>query len=170
MKTDCGMFRLGCSQAFVPPLRIGGRVGISGDARIFSADLERGAAAADPLGDGHRAAGLATQRLGRKPGEMYWLWRDRKGLIANPLGLLANLVFVYGLATRDVDARARRFASHWLVDVHAGSADVCASGGSDGVRRRACMECVFALGVPVRAVYANALNAAATVQGGGALC
>ena len=57
------MFRLGCSQAFVPPLRSARRL-IPGDARIFSAVLERGAAAADPLGDGHRAARLAAQRVG----------------------------------------------------------------------------------------------------------
>ncbi len=34
-----------------------------------------------------------------KPGEVYWLWRDRKGLMGNPLSLLANVVFVYGVAT-----------------------------------------------------------------------
>src|SRR6202035_5577453 len=41
------------------------------------------------------------QRFGwsGSPREIYWLWRDRKGLVSNPLSLAANLVFVYGLAT-----------------------------------------------------------------------
>ncbi|MGC8793549.1 MAG: glycosyl transferase family protein [Bryobacteraceae bacterium] len=34
-----------------------------------------------------------------KPAEVYFLWRDRKGLLGNPLSLLVNLVFAYGLAT-----------------------------------------------------------------------
>jgi len=36
---------------------------------------------------------------GRGARQAYWFWRDRKGLIGNPLSLLANLVFAYGLAT-----------------------------------------------------------------------
>ena len=31
--------------------------------------------------------------------EKYWFWRDRKGLLGNPLSLLSNLVFLYGLLT-----------------------------------------------------------------------
>ena len=68
---------------------------------------------------------------GGKPGEMYWLWRDRKGLIANPLSLAANVVFVYGLAT-GCGRACRRFASR-LVDVTLALAD-SAAGGADGVR------------------------------------
>jgi adsorption protein B len=29
----------------------------------------------------------------------YWFWRDRKGLVGNPLSLVGNLVCLYGLAT-----------------------------------------------------------------------
>ncbi len=31
------------------------------------------------------------------PGQWYWLWRDRKGLVGHPVTVLANLVFLYGL-------------------------------------------------------------------------
>ena len=31
------------------------------------------------------------------PGQLYWLWRDRKGLLNNPLTVAANLIFLYGL-------------------------------------------------------------------------
>jgi adsorption protein B len=32
------------------------------------------------------------------PGQLYWLWRDRKALIGSPASALANLLFLYGLA------------------------------------------------------------------------
>ena len=35
-------------------------------------------------------------RAGR--GQLYWLWRDRKGLVSHPVALLANAVFCYALA------------------------------------------------------------------------
>lgn len=31
--------------------------------------------------------------------QIYWLWRDRKGLISNPVSLLTNAICAYGLAT-----------------------------------------------------------------------
>ncbi len=31
------------------------------------------------------------------PRQLYWLWRDRKGLVGHPASLLANLVFAYGV-------------------------------------------------------------------------
>ena len=31
--------------------------------------------------------------------QYYWLWRDRKGLLSNPVSLLANVICVYALAT-----------------------------------------------------------------------
>lgn len=30
--------------------------------------------------------------------QAYWLWRDRKGLVGHPVSILANLLFLYGLA------------------------------------------------------------------------
>ena len=93
-----------------------------------------------------------------KPGEVYWLWRDRKGLLTNPLSLLANLVFIYGLAT----AIWQRTSPL--------SVELCwATFSIQCIRIAVRMACVarvygmlFALGVPVRAVWANALNAMAT--------
>jgi adsorption protein B len=94
------------------------------------------------------------------PREIYWLWRDRKGLLANPLSLAANLVFAYGLATalwtRVSPAQARLTAVTMALQMLRLGVRVLCAGRIYGF--------VFALGVPFRAVYANALNTAATVQ------
>jgi adsorption protein B len=95
-----------------------------------------------------------------RPGEVYWLWRDRKGLVANPLSLASNVMFVYGAAT-GMWMRATPIAAHIAI----------LTLGLQTLRLAVRMACsarvygvVFALGVPVRAVYANLLNSAATFQ------
>lgn len=154
------LFRLGFSQAFVPPVR-------SRDAKTFVATREY-------FPQKWRAAlrqrtrwvmGIALQSWerfgwGRNAAETYWLWRDRKGLIASPLGFAANVLFVYGLAT-GMWARATPLASHAVATTAAIAV----------IRLAVRMSCssriygiAFALGVPVRAVCANVLNAAATVS------
>ena len=153
------MFRLGCSQAFVPPLR-------SGDGSFLATREYFPQSWGAALRQRTRwVMGIALQGWqrngwGKGPGEFYWMWRDRKGLIANPLGLAANLLFVYGLATA-MWARVPPFASR-LVDVTL---------TLQMVRLAVRMACVgrvygarFALGVPVRVVYGNVLNSAATVK------
>jgi adsorption protein B len=92
--------------------------------------------------------------------EVYWFWRDRKGLVSNPLGFIANAVFVYGLATRmwtRLTPLAIELTSVTLA--------------FQVLRMAVRMTCVahvygvvFALGVPLRLPYANLLNAAATVR------
>ena len=62
-------------------------------------------------------AGIALQswqRFGWQPGgrQLYWLWRDRKGLVGHPASMLANLIFCYGLV-RWVDAA--RADSPWYL-------------------------------------------------------
>jgi adsorption protein B len=155
------LFRLGCSQAFVPISRTG-----QGEPSSFLATREF-------FPQTFRSAvrqrtrwvmGIALQGWQRhgwsgEPGEIYWLWRDRKGLIANPLSLVSNVVFLYGLATgmwARVTPEAAVLASFTM--------------GLQILRLAVRMGCcarvygiVFALGVPVRAVYANVLNSTATV-------
>ncbi|MEO8100687.1 MAG: glycosyl transferase family protein [Acidobacteriota bacterium] len=90
--------------------------------------------------------------------ETYWLWRDRKGLLTNPLSALANLVFFYGLLT----AVWNRAAAGTIEIAKITLALLCLR----TVIRMGCVARIygvpFALGVPLRAVYANVLNAAAT--------
>jgi adsorption protein B len=97
------------------------------------------------------------------PGQWYWLWRDRKGLIGHPTALLANLVFLYGL----IGWRWAQWVEHapWLKGVLLANCGllvwrmvirVAATRRFYGWR--------FALGAPLRAVWGNLVNFAATVQ------
>jgi adsorption protein B len=153
------LFRLGCSQAFVP------LVSANGGDFVATRELfpERWRAA---LRQRTRwVTGIALQgwqRLGwkGKPGEVYWLWRDRKGLIGNPLSLIGNLVFLYGLATQ-----------MWMRATPLESRLAVVTLGTQVLRSAVRMACVgrvygacFAFGVPLRAMYANALNSVATFQ------
>ncbi len=104
--------------------------------------------------------------------ELYWFWRDRKGLIGNPGSLLINLLFVYGAATGAGSLMAARewalaraaagYVSGWVF--HATLALLCLRVGV----RAGCVARIygwrFALGVPVRSLWANWINSAATVS------
>ena len=92
--------------------------------------------------------------------EVYWFWRDRKGLVSNPLGFIANAVFVYGLATH-MWARMTPLAIE-LTSVTLAFQILRMAVRMTCVARVYGM--VFALGVPLRLPYANLLNAAATVR------
>lgn len=105
--------------------------------------------------------GLATK---------YWLWRDRKGLIGNPLSLLTNLVFAYGLCTL-MASRAGNWP--WAMEQLPGPVLALLGGTTAlGVYRmayRAASVCPhfglpFAVFVPVRVVVANCINSTATVR------
>jgi adsorption protein B len=155
------LFRLGCSQAFVPISKSsnGGRDFVV-TREFFPASWNAALRQRTRWVTGIALQGWQRFGWSGKPGEVYWLWRDRKGLIANPLSLAANVVFVYGMATsiwmRVSPGQARlAMATLALQIVRLGFRGLCV-GRIYGF--------IFALGVPVRAVYANALNTAATVQ------
>jgi adsorption protein B len=153
------LFRLGCSQAFVP-LAWNARTGFLATREYFPQDWT------SALKQRTRwVMGIALQTWQRhgwkgSPGEIYWLWRDRKGLIANPLGLASNVVFLYGASTL-MWTRIAPPATH-LVEATLALAVLRILARMFAVARIYGVR--FALGVPVRAVYANVLNSAATVQ------
>jgi bacteriophage N4 adsorption protein B len=101
--------------------------------------------------------------------QVYWFWRDRKGLLGNPISLLSNSLFAYGILTL-IFARLSglpwglaRFALHpallgatFLIQI---------------IQTSVRMGCVtrlygplFALGVPLRTVCSNWINTVATFQ------
>jgi adsorption protein B len=92
-------------------------------------------------------------------GQIYWLWRDRKGLIGNPLSLAANVVFLWTLAT-----------CWWTTAVHPLDPRLAFAILPLLLYRMAIrMVCVgriygpmFSLAVPLRSVCANYINAMAS--------
>jgi adsorption protein B len=99
--------------------------------------------------------------------EKYWFWRDRKGLLGNPLSLLSNFVFLYGVLTW-IAARLAgtpwglaKYSLHpWLIvgtlalQVGQTTVRMSCTGRLYGFR--------FALAVPLRAVCGNWINTVAT--------
>ena len=99
--------------------------------------------------------------------EKYWFWRDRKGLLGNPISLLSNWVFAYGVVTC-IAAQftgtpwglAKYSLYPWLLKATLGiqiiqtAVRVSCSARIYGLR--------FALAVPLRAVYGNWINTVAT--------
>jgi adsorption protein B len=99
--------------------------------------------------------------------ESYWLWRDRKGLLGNPLSIAANVSFLYGLGT-------------WTVSAATGTAWGLASAISFAAWAGLMLQCVrtairmactakfygaqFAAAVPLRAPISNVINFLATVR------
>ncbi len=152
------LFRLGCTQSFVPLVETPD--GFLATREYFPRHWRAALHQRTRWVMGIALKGWERFGWGRNPAEMYWLWRDRKGLIASPLGLLANAVFVYGLVTR-LWARATPLASH-VVLMTAATATIRIA------VRMGCAARVygwaFAIGAPVRAIVANALNASATVR------
>jgi adsorption protein B len=152
------LFRLGCSQAFVPPVRVA--EGFVATREYFPQNWRAALRQRTRWVMGITLQSWERFGWGRNPGETYWLWRDRKGLIASPLGFLANLIFVYGILTR-MWTRATPLASHIVIMMAILAA----------IRLGVRMGCsgrvygfAFALAVPIRAICANVLNAAATAR------
>lgn len=103
----------------------------------------------------------------------YWFWRDRKGLVACPAGLLANLVLLYGAATW-VQAHWRHttwglglriphvFQHPWIFD-----ASLCLAAIQISFRA-GCVASLYgwkyALGAPFRTPVANLMNCIAAAR------
>jgi bacteriophage N4 adsorption protein B len=94
--------------------------------------------------------------------QIYWLWRDRKGLVGSPLSLLTNAVCLYGIAVQIWD---RFIPAPWLWNV------LAVTLGFQVVRTAVRIGCsarlygwTFASLAPVRTVLANVINATAVFK------
>lgn len=103
-------------------------------------------------------------------GTRYWFWRDRKGLITNPLSLLTNLFFLVGVTDWMIAQITHR---PWSFSVT--SAPVlelcCATTALQVLHisvRALCVTRVFGFGmgatVPLRCFHANFVNCAASLN------
>lgn len=100
----------------------------------------------------------------------YWFWRDRKGLLTNPLSVLANLLFVAGILDYLVS-----LVSHipWIFEIqNPAVALLCLlTMALQCLRltvRALCVGRIFgltaALGVPLRSFHANLINCTAAIK------
>lgn len=104
-------------------------------------------------------------------GTKYWMWRDRKGLIGNPVSMLTSLFFVYGLLTwvwshatgvawglaglgAQLPTLVLLSSTSTLQFVHLGVRAWCTS---------RVYGWAYAAGVPIRAMLGNYINFRATV-------
>jgi adsorption protein B len=154
------MFRLGCRQTFVPLLWNRGTNDFVATREFFPRKWRAALRQRSRWITGIALQGCQQFGWRGTPGEIYWLWRDRKALIGNPMNLMASAVFCYGLAT-----------AIWT-RVSAGAAELAVATLALQMLRFAIrMGCSarvyglgFALGAPVRALYGNVLNCAATMH------
>ncbi|HLG96017.1 MAG TPA: glycosyl transferase family protein [Bryobacteraceae bacterium] len=101
--------------------------------------------------------------------DVYWFWRDRKGLIGNPMSLFTNLLFAYGMVSY-FGARfagtswplARHVLHPWLLACTL-AIQLIQTGVRCGCAWRM-YGLFFAVGVPIRNVCANWINSIAAVR------
>jgi adsorption protein B len=153
---------LGCSQAFVP-LRANARRAVI--TREYFPRTLRAAIRQRT----RWITGIALQSWERhgwngNAADVYWFWRDRKGLLGNPLSLASNLVFLYGAATSLWAPVAR--LTH-LLDRRVAVATLALLIYRTAIR----IFCVgrmygwvFAAGAPLRCVCANFINSVAGMR------
>jgi adsorption protein B len=99
--------------------------------------------------------------------EVYWFWRDRKGLFGHPLSLLSNLVFLYGVLTW---VAAESTGAPWGIAKYSlHPALLVATLAFQVIQTSVRMGCTarlygprFALAVPLRSVCGNWINTIAT--------
>jgi len=163
------LHRLGCSQLFVPITESNGAMVATRGyfPRKFRAAVKQRS---------RWIMGIALQSWElngwrETVGQLYWFWRDRKGLVGSLLGPVANLVFFYGVAVWWIHG-AGGSAMHlildgrgWIVDTFAFSLTLQAvniamrmsfTGRIYGWR--------FASLAPLRAVLGNLINCLASAS------
>lgn len=99
------------------------------------------------------------------PRQWYWHWRDRKTLVGNPLSVVANLLFVYGLARLLGGVNVASRAAWWVQT--AAPLAVLLNIIQIGLRIglvKPYYGWAHALTVPLRIPFANLINALATLQ------
>ncbi len=102
---------------------------------------------------------------------VYWFWRDRKGLIGNPLSLFGNLVCLYGLLTWIWSSATGQPWGLQLAALGPATQLLLAGALASQILRTAvragCSARLygwgFAVGVPLRTAWANWMNAIATI-------
>jgi bacteriophage N4 adsorption protein B len=153
------LHRLGCSQIFVPAKKWNGKIVATRGyfpRRFRSAVKQRTRWV--------MGIGLQSWEMNgwhETLGQLYWLWRDRKGVVGNLITPVANGVFLYGV----LSSRTILNGSSWIADAFAFSLSVQAL--HMAVRMSLSARIYgwkFASAVPVRMVAGNLINMLATLS------
>ena len=161
------LHKQGCAQVFLPLER-------SGSSMVATREFFPQTAHSAIRQRTRWIMGIALQTWERhgwrgNPGEVYWFWRDRKGLIGNPLSLFTNLLFAYGLMTW---CYAKLSGATWgLAQQHLPHKLLFLTLSLQAIQSSVRMACTgrlygwwFALGVPFRTICANWINSVATIK------
>ena len=164
------LHKLGCKQMFVPLTQLGTKQ--TGGSIVATREFFPRTARSAIRQRSRWILGIGLQCWERNGwhgslAEKYWFWRDRKGLAGNPLSLLSNFVFLYGVLTW-VGAHIARVP--WgLAKYSLYPALMIVTLAIQMVQSVVRMSCcarfyglVFALAVPLRAVCGNWINTIAT--------
>lgn len=168
----CRTARLGVKQLFVPAVRGRGRECAPLATReMFPVTFYTALRQRTRWVTGISLQGMERHGMGRTMSEAWWFWRDRKGLIGNPLSVIANLLFLYGLTgwVRTVlEGDVWRLGEFlrlqvpvWMV-VAAGVAGMIQAGARMILTAKMYGWSV-AIWTPLRSLLGNFLNGAATV-------
>ncbi len=91
------LHRMGCPQTFVPIQMLAGEPVATRE--YFPQRLGQALKQRTRWVTGNALQAWERHGWRASPGEVYWFWRDRKGLIGNPATAVANLVMLYGAVT-----------------------------------------------------------------------
>jgi adsorption protein B len=169
-ETGFRLHSLGCRQIFVP-------VHFAGNCPVATREYFPRTFRTSVRQRTRWVTGIALQgwqHHGWRGRQVYWFWRDRKGLVGNLLSPVANLFFLYGLVSF-FDSLAKATPWHYWAHVPHLISALCyctlwLSWFQMGLRAHASARIYgwrFAMGVPVRMFWGSLLNSAATVA---ALC
>lgn len=168
---DCGfrLSRLGFRQIFVPIQFLDGQPVATRE--YFPQRFRQAAKQRTRWVIGIALQGWERHGWGGGLATAYWFWRDRKGLLGNPLSLFGNLIWLYSLATwmhSSLSGHAWGLQQQVTFGPAARLLLVLAL-GSQAHRLLVRIGCTarlyglaFALGTPFRVVWANWMNAVAT--------
>jgi len=155
------LHRLGIKQLFIPPFFADGQPLATREffpKRFYTALRQRTRWVTGIVFQGWQRHGWG------KAWDRYWFWRDRKGLVGNPLSMVANALFAYGLtsgslhAVLRIEAPVPEFTPLLALAGTAGSLQIAA--------RMYCSARIygwrFAAVAPFRTLPGNLLNSLAT--------
>ena len=159
------LHQLGCSQLFVP-VAFGNGAPVA-TREYFPRTFRQAVRQRKRWITGNALQAWRRHGWGRGVVQRYWLWRDRKGLIGNPVSALTNLISLYGFLSLLWSLFSGRPWMLFQVDF---GPLLLAAFALQSVSLSARIYCVYriyglacAVGTPARAVWANLINSVATV-------